>query len=159
MTKWMKRIALIELLVFATIGVVFVVGMRKKSPPVLRAVRRMNRAVFNPKQMETAGTPGAYAAIVKHVGRTSGTEYETPVGAVATGDGFVIALPYGTKADWLQNVLAAGKATIVHDGETHEVAEPEVLPIRDAAEYFSEKDRRAHSVFGVHQALRLRRAS
>lgn len=159
MLKWMKRIALIKLVVFATIGVVFVIGMRKKSPPVLRAVRRMNRATFNPKQMETAGTPGAYASVVKHVGRASGTEYETPVGVVATGDGFVIALPYGTQADWLQNVLAAGKATIVHEGETHEVEEPEVLPIRDAAEHFSEKDRMAHNIFGVEQALRLRQAS
>jgi deazaflavin-dependent oxidoreductase (nitroreductase family) len=141
-----------------TLGVVFIVGMRTKHPKVLRAVRCMNRAVFNPKQMESAGTPGAYASIIEHVGRTSGTEYQTPVGVVPTDDGFVIALPYGSEADWLKNVLAAGSATIVHDGATTDVVHPEVVPIEQAAAHFSEKDRKAHRVFAVDQALRVRRA-
>ena len=153
----MKRVAVVKLLLFATIGVVFVVGMRRKHPAVLGAVRRTNRAVFNPMQMKSAGTPGAYASVIHHVGRASGNEYRTPVGAVSTDDGFVIALPYGDQADWLKNVLAAGKAMIVHDGETFEVVEPEVVPIEEAAEWFSEKDRKAHEIFNVDQVLRVQR--
>lgn len=143
----------------AAIAVVFLVGMRRKSPVVLGAVRRLNRAVINPQQMKSAGTPGAYAAIIRHTGRTSGRQYETPVGAVATVDGFVIGLPYGTQADWLQNVLASGSATIVHEGETHEVDRPEVLPIDTALTYFTESDTRTFRLFGVDHCLRVRHAT
>ena len=97
------------------IGVVFVVGMRSKSPVVLNAVRRTGRKM-KPLVLKTAGTPGASASVVRHVGRTSGNAYETPVVAVATDGGFVIALPYGPNTDWLKNVLASGSATIVHEG-------------------------------------------
>lgn len=155
--KWMRRIALIKLVVFTTLGAVLIVGMRKKDPRVLRVVRCMNRAVFNPEQMKTAGTPGAYASIVEHVGRTSGTEYRTPVGVVATDGGFVIALPYGDQADWLKNVLAAETATIVHEGETFEVDQPELVPIEQAAQWFSDKEHKAHAVFNIDHALVLQR--
>ena len=159
MRTGLQRVVKLLALGVITLGVVLVVGMRTKNPKVLRAVRSMNRAVFNPKQMETAGTPGSSASIVRHVGRTSGTEYQTPVGVVRAGDDFLIVLPYGDQADWLKNVLAAGTATIVHDGATFEVEGPEVVPIESAAEHSSEQDQRAHRVFGVDQALRLRRAN
>lgn len=139
------------------LSIVFMTGMRRKSPPVLRAVRRVNRAVFNPMQMESAGSPGAYAAIIRHEGRNSGKPYETPVGAVATADGFVIALPYGRQADWLKNVLAAGSATVVHDGDIHAVDSPAVVPITSVAAEFSAADLRAQRMFGVDECLLLRR--
>ena len=63
-------------------------------------------------------------SVVHHVGRTTGRAYETPIGAVPTDDGFVIALPYGSNTDWLKNVLASGQATIVHDGTSHAVTGP-----------------------------------
>jgi hypothetical protein len=66
----------------------FVLGMRARSPRLLDAVRRFNRAFSNPRQMRSAGTPGAYASVIRHTGRSSGKPYETPVGAVATEDGF-----------------------------------------------------------------------
>jgi len=102
-------------------------GMRSKSPPVLNAVRRFNRDLGNPRQMATAGAPGAYASVIRHVGRTSGREYETPIGAIATEDGFVSALPYGASADWLKNLLASGSAISVNEGRTYRVDQPEVV--------------------------------
>lgn len=121
---------------------VFFVGMKTKYPPIVDAVRRMNRATFNPRQLPTAGTPGAFASKVKHVGRTSGMAYETPVGVVATDDGFAIALPYGTRADWVKNVLAAGTATIVTEGETHRVDRPEIVPTEAVRRFFPPFDQR-----------------
>ena len=85
-------------LVLAAIGIVFVVGMRKNSPPVLNAARRASRAT-KPIVLRSAGRPGASASVIRHVGRTTGQSYETPVDAVATEDGFVIALPYGSNTD------------------------------------------------------------
>jgi deazaflavin-dependent oxidoreductase (nitroreductase family) len=143
-------------LALAAIGVVFVTGMRTKSPRVLDAVRKTSRAM-KPLALRSAGTPGAYAAVVRHVGRTTGRPYETPVGAVATEDGFVIALPYGPNTDWLKNVLASGTASIVDEGNTYEVDRPEVVPMAAAGRYFSPQDQRAHRMFAVDQCLRVRR--
>lgn len=136
---------------------VFLVGMRRKSPPVVDAVRRFNKAVSNPKQMETAGTPGAYASIIEHVGRRSGATYRTPVGTQAMPDGFLIALPYGTRADWVRNVLAAGSAVIVADGETVPVEKPEIVPAVELADELSAGEQRLLKLFKVEQFLRVRR--
>ena len=155
----LKRIAALAGGLTLGMFITFLIGMRKKSPTVVDAVRKMNRAVMNPKQMTSAGTPGAYASIIKHTGRTSGKSYETPIGAVPTEDGFVIGLPYGTRADWLKNVIADGSATIVHEGDEYEVDRPEVLPIEAASDYFSTQDQRALQVFAVDQCLRVRRGS
>ena len=136
-------------------GVVFVTGMRAKSPPVVNTVRKLGRTT-RPLLIRSAGTPGAAAAVVRHVGRSSGREYETPVVAVPTDDGYVVALPYGPVADWTRNVLAGGPAAIVHDGVVHEVAAPTVVPLAAVGELFSPADQRAHRLFGVAEALRVR---
>lgn len=133
-------------------------GMRSKSPPVLNAIRRFNRSVSNPRQMATAGSPGAYASVIRHVGRTSGREYETPIGATATDDGFVVALPYGASADWLKNLLASGSAMIVNEGSTYRVDQPEVVTMAEAIDDFPPKERRMLRVFGVDKSLRVRRS-
>ena len=135
----------------------FVLGMRARSPMVLRAVRRFNRRFMNPKQMKTAGTPGAYAGVIRHVGRRSGRVYETPVGPFATDDGFVIALPYGASSDWVKNVLAAGSATLVTEGQTVEVDQPEIVPLGDVVDFLPSKERRNLRLFRVEQALRVHR--
>lgn len=143
-------------LVLATIGIVFFVGMRTKSPFVLNTVRRFNRAFGNPYQMKRAGTPGAYASVIRHVGRKTGRSYATPVVPFATDDGFVIALPYGSRADWLKNVLASGSATIVHEGNTYRVDQPELVPTAEAAPYMPAKEQRGLRRFAVDRCLRVR---
>jgi deazaflavin-dependent oxidoreductase (nitroreductase family) len=157
MCRFVGRLGRRLLLVIGVFSAVFLVGMRTKNPAVQGAVRKFNRAFANPRQMENAGTPGAYASIVRHVGRSSGTEYETPVRAIPTDDGFAIVLPYGTSPDWLKNVLAAGSATIVHEGETHAVTDPELQPIDAITPYVSAKDAKVHRLFGIEQSLVLRR--
>lgn len=153
----LTRLLIFLLLLLSAVGLLLIAGMRTKSPPVLRAVRKVNRRVLNPRQMRSAGTEGAFASVVHHVGRTTGTSYETPVGAVPTPDGFVIALPYGSESDWLKNVLAAGGATLVSGGEAHTVGEPEIVVADAVAHHFSRADQRAHRLFGVDEALRVRR--
>jgi deazaflavin-dependent oxidoreductase (nitroreductase family) len=136
----------------------FVLGMRAKSPIVLGAIRLISR-LFNPMSMRTAGTPGAFASIIHHRGRRTGREFATPVGAVRTDDGFVITLPYGTRAHWVRNVLAAGSATLVNEGETYEVDGVEVVPTSTVASVFSPSDQRVNRIFRVDECLRVRRAA
>ena len=144
-------------LTVAVIGIGFVAGMRAKSPPVLNAVRRTGRATKG-LVLKSSGTPGGIASVIQHVGRTSGRPYETPVQAVLTDDGFVIALPYGPNTDWLKNVVSSGSATIVHEGSTYQVDRPELVPMSVAATRFSAKDQRTHRLFRVEHALLVRRA-
>ena len=141
----------------AGIGVVFMVGMRAKYPPLLRAVRRMNRAVMNPQAMKTAGQPGAYAGVVRHVGRNSGTPYETPIGPFPTDHGFDIALPYGSSPDWLKNAVAAGSAVIVHEGVAYSVDSPEVIAADEATDSVPPSEQRSLRAFAVDTFLRVRR--
>ena len=155
-----KRIAgILGGLLFAllALGTVFLVSMRTKFPPVLTAVRRMNRAVWNPQALKTAGEPGATASVIRHVGRTSGTPYETPIGPYTADDGFVIALPYGSSPDWLKNVLAAGSALIVHEGNTYRVDRPELIPSAVALVHVPRSEQRSLRLFGVDEFLRVRR--
>jgi len=137
--------------------IVFVLGMRAKTPWVLNAVRRFNRVFTNPRMMKKAGTPGAYASVIRHVGRTTGRPYETPVGAFATDDGFVITLPYGSDTDWVKNVLASGSATIVREGDTYRVDHPELVPTAVAAPHLPPGEQRNLRRFGVDQCLRVHR--
>jgi deazaflavin-dependent oxidoreductase (nitroreductase family) len=142
-------------LLLAVVGITYVAGFRAKSPLLLNTVRRCLRAT-RPLALKSSGTPGAYASIVRHVGRVTGQGYETPAQAISTHEGFAIALPYGPNTDWLKNVVAAGSATIVHDGRSHRVDRPEVVRMSDAAGLFSAKDQRTHRLFRVDQCLIVR---
>lgn len=157
-TRPVRFLGCVVLGVAALLGV-WMLGMRTKHPAVIDFQRRVNRRVFNPWQMRDAGTPGAYAGIVHHVGRRSGRPYETPVVPMPTDDGFVIVLPYGTRADWVRNVLAAGSATIVHEGDTVEVTEPEIVGVGEAGYDFSPKELRDMRLFGNAEFLRVRRVA
>jgi hypothetical protein len=97
--------------VLAAMAGVFVVRMRRRSPAVIGAVRRLSRATKR-FPLKSAGRSRAYASVVRHVGRTSCREYQTPVHAVATADGFAVALPYGPDSDCVKNVRARGTAVM-----------------------------------------------
>jgi hypothetical protein len=156
---WLAGIGLGVVGVLATLITLFLVGMRTQNRVVQNAVFWFSKRVLNPHNMATAGKPGAYAAIIRAPGRTSGRMYETPVGAVAVDGGFLVSLPYGTRPNWLRNVLAAGHATLVFEGETHVVDRPEVVPVGPVLAAFSPSDQAAFRVFAVRDALRLHAAT
>ena len=60
-------------------------------------------------------------SIIRHVGRTSGRTYETPVILARVAEGFIAELTYGDKVDWYRNVVAAGGCLVVHHGAEYRV--------------------------------------
>jgi hypothetical protein len=148
-------------LVIAVIALwaVFAVAMRSKYPPVVDGVRKFNRSVGNPRTMATAGQPGAYASVIRHVGRATGTHYETPIGPFATDDGFVVPLPYGSDADWVKNVLAEGSAVIVNEGTTYQVDGPELIAGDVAMPEIPPRYQWSLRLYKVDQFLRVRTAA
>ncbi len=130
-----------------------VVTLRTQYPPMLTGVRRLNRRLWNPRAMRTAGKPGASTSIIHHVGRNTARPYRTPIAVVPTEDGFVVVLPYGTSADWLKNVVAAGQARIETDGHAYQVGEPEVVGPEVAVRYLGTRDRLSVRIYGVDRFL------
>jgi hypothetical protein len=68
----------------------------------------------------------------------------------------LIAIVYGSRTDWLKNVLASETATIVHDGDTYPVDQPEIVPMESVRAYFPAKTRRTQHLVRVDRCLRLR---
>ena len=132
-----------------------VAGMRWKLPAVLDIVRRLNRSLTNPRVMRTAGTDATQTSVIQHVGRTSGRAYETPVDTIGAETGFLIALPYGTRADWVRNVLASGSATVVTHGQRVDVDRPTIVATADVEGQIPAKTLRTLRLFGVNQCLHL----
>ncbi|MAP64197.1 MAG: nitroreductase [Microbacterium sp.] len=135
---------------------VFVIGVRTRNPKVLQVVRVVQRDVLNPGALRAAGTPESPWSVIRHRGRTSGTEYETPIATHREGDEFFVTLPYGRGTQWLKNVLAAEGAALLVGGDEIAVVDPRIVPIETTP--LAEKDRSAIAVFGVTEALVLRAA-
>lgn len=124
--------------------------------PLLRGVRVFNKYVLNPLMRPLAGRKNAYAASIRHTGRKSGRQYSTPVGAQRIPDGYLIPVAYGTHVDWLQNVFAAGTATLSVDGVTHDVTEPELIDASKALPMISPKQARTYERVGIPQFLKVK---
>ena len=60
-------------------------------------------------------------SVIRHVGRTTGRTYETPVILARVPDGFIAELTYGEDVDWYRNVVAAGGCVVLHGGKEYSV--------------------------------------
>ena len=94
--------------------------------PYPRWLARLNRRVFNPKEVRRGVRP-----VLIHVGRSSGTTYRTPLDAHPLTDGYLFIPRYGPRTDWLQNVLAAGAARLAIGGKEIELEAPRLVRKRD----------------------------
>lgn len=100
--------------------------------PLSRSVAEFNRRFTNKVTRFFAGwLPGF--GIVIHTGRRSGRTYETPVNVFRTDHGFVFALTYG-RADWVQNVMAAGVAELRTLRKVHTITNPRIVSAPEHAE-------------------------
>jgi deazaflavin-dependent oxidoreductase (nitroreductase family) len=97
------------------------------------AVKSFNKHALNPVMLGMAGRKYWYAAAINHIGRLSGRSYQTPVVAVRVDDSLLVPLPYGTNVDWLQNVMAAGTASVTLRGRTVKVGGPAIIDAANAA--------------------------
>lgn len=72
--------------------------------------------------------PRGRFALVRHVGRTSGTTYETPIIARPVEGGFMIELTYGPEVDWYRNITAANGCDLLNRGIWHTIVGLEPVP-------------------------------
>jgi deazaflavin-dependent oxidoreductase (nitroreductase family) len=89
-------------------------------------LRRFTTHLVNPVTRLFLGRlPGA--GILTHIGRTSGRSYRNPVFVLRRGDDYVFALTYGSRAYWVQNILAAGGCEMRAHGRDIRLVEPELF--------------------------------
>ena len=93
-------------------------------------------------------------AVIRYRGRRSGKEYALPIAIAATPDGFVIPMPFGS-AQWPQNVLAEGGATVHWKGRDYVGSDPVVLGA-EGGEAFNAFERGGLKLFGIHRFMQLR---
>lgn len=96
-------------------------------------------------------------AVLRQVGRRSGTAYATPVVAFRAGDGFLIPLPFGDETQWLLNVQAAERAGLRRGGREYVVAAPEVVTLAEAGQHLPVVIRWAAGAFGIARFVRVQR--
>jgi len=95
---------------------------------VARVLTRIANVVLAP--IARQGWIGPWG-IVEHTGRRSGRHYGTPVAILRAGDRLVIPVPFGLGTQWVQNVLAAGGATLRWHGRAVPVTDPRVVAWQD----------------------------
>ena len=95
--------------------------------PVPMWVTQVNKRVFNPRELRKGVRP-----VLTHVGRSSEKTYRTPLDAHAVEGGYIFIVMYGSDSDWVQNVLAAGSATLNVDSDELELVSPRLVSKEDA---------------------------
>lgn len=93
--------------------------------PIPYAIARLNRVGLNRVTRHLAPWVPGFGVVV-HRGRRSGREYRTPVNVFPHDDRYVFALPYGPRADWVKNVLAAGGCELLTRGHRVRLTSPRV---------------------------------
>lgn len=79
--------------------------------PAPRWLARFNRRVTNRLTRRFAPQLSGFGVVV-HTGRKTHRRYRTPVNVFRRDGGYVIALTYGSDAEWVKNVLAQGGCTL-----------------------------------------------
>ena len=95
--------------------------------PFPNRIRYWNKVGVNRLMRRIARLPFGPFCLVEHVGRRSGTTYQTPIVAVLHGNSFIVALTYGTHADWYRNILAAGGCRIYWHRQWYDIGQ--IVPV------------------------------
>lgn len=85
---------------------------------------QINKRLFNPRALVN----GKWE-VINHVGRSSGRAYRTPLGSWEVDGTRVFVLVYGSRSDWVQNILASGEAMLeTRDGQVEVLGSPRIIP-------------------------------
>ncbi len=120
-------------------------------------VRYFNKYVLNHLTGLIARSGWGPFCVIYHVGRKSGKPYETPIIAVPTDHGFVIALTYGPKVDWLRNIRAAGHCRIRLHKRDYPLGEVVPLSAEEGLAAFPSVERKVLRGLGIREFVRINR--
>ena len=106
------------------------------SHPVKRRFLWLLNHTLNRATTRLAHTSHGPFSLVRHVGRKSGTVYETPLIVARVPDGFVAELTYGKEVSWYRNITAAGHCVIIFRGSEYRIDRIEPYPAAEGLAAF-----------------------
>lgn len=118
--------------------------------PMPRWWTHINKRVFNPIELRRGERP-----VLTHVGRSSGATHRTPLDAHPVPGGYVFVLVYGSESDWVQNVLAAGRAHLTVDGEEVDLTAPRLVSEEEAQAALGDEVKRPPRFLRITEHLRM----
>jgi deazaflavin-dependent oxidoreductase (nitroreductase family) len=121
--------------------------------PYPRWLAKVNKRVFNPREVEKGDKP-----VVIHVGRSSGTVYQTPLDAYPTIGGYVLVVRYGPDSDWVRNTLASDGATLRVGTEEFQLDSPRLVSQDEAVSQLAPGAEPAKDFFKAGHYLLLNRS-
>ena len=83
---------------------------------------QINKRFFNPKALVSGNWE-----VITHVGRSSGKTHRTPLASWEVDGTRVFVIVYGSRSDWVQNILSSGRATLETGGQTEELGSPRLI--------------------------------
>lgn len=122
---------------------------------LLDRIRVLNKHVTNRLLIRISGKDLALFAILTHTGRKSGKLYQIPIIVVPVPDGFVIALTYGKKTDWYENVKARGGCSLRWKRRDYALTNPEFIDPQLGQQAFPAPFRAGLRLMGIQYYLRL----
>jgi hypothetical protein len=81
-----------------------------------RAFLWVLKNTINRMAMRAARSGHGPFSVMRHVGRRSGTVYETPLILACVAEGFIAELTYGPDVNWHRNIVAAGGGVVIKHG-------------------------------------------
>lgn len=121
----------------------------------LDRIRIINKHVTNKILVHISGRKFGHLAILSHVGRKSGKLYRIPIIAEPIKNGFVIALTYGKKVDWYENVMAKGGCSLNWKNKEYILINPEFIDKEIGVTAFPDIFRSVLRKMGIQYYLRL----
>lgn len=125
---------------------------------LLYRIRVFNKYVTNKILIHVAGKRFGHFAIIYHTGRKNRTQYQTPIIVEPIENGFVIALTYGRKVDWLANVMSIGCCTLRWKNQGFQLVQPELIGLHTGLTAFPAILQPFLRKAGVKEFLRLTKA-
>lgn len=122
---------------------------------LLDRIRMVNKYATNKILIHLCGRGFGHFAILSHTGRKSGKLYRIPIIAEPLGDGFVFALTYGKKVDWLENVMAKGGCALYWKHKEYKLVRPEFIDKEAALKAFPKIIQAGLRRMGIEYYLKL----
>jgi deazaflavin-dependent oxidoreductase (nitroreductase family) len=121
----------------------------------LALLKSLESRLANPVFLRLAGSRPWGISRFEHRGRRSGALYATPLWALPSNGGFVLAMPYGAESDWVKNLLARGEADLVRNDVRYRVDQPRVVPVAATGATLPLRMRALTSLLDIQNVMRV----
>jgi len=120
-----------------------------------KKIRIFVKRFINPVLRNLAHSSIGPFALLRHMGRKSGKTFEIPIMVWRVADGFVIVLTYGSHVDWLRNLQAAGRGSLLWHKREYALQKPEFIDAKTAETALPTLIKNALRMRGVHEFVKI----